>query len=54
MTAEETIKVLFEKEMDDIPTFSDAMGEHMSEEVDRIKKEAIKWHQEHKIPVKDD
>lgn len=48
MDIEHILDDLYENDLDNRPTFSEAILEHMKQEVDRIKEEAIKWHQEHK------
>lgn len=48
MDAEEIINDLYENSLNNRPSFSDAMLNHMKQEIDKIKDEAIKWHQRHK------
>ena len=48
MEAENLVNGMYVNALDNRPTFTDAMLEHMREEVIRIKEEAIKWHNEHK------
>jgi hypothetical protein len=48
MDAEKIINDLYENALDKRPTFSDAMLQHMRQEVDKIKGEARKWHEIHK------
>ena len=43
---------LYDNELDNRPSFSDAMVQYMKQEVDKIKEEAIKWHQKHKNDAK--
>ena len=43
MDAEKIISDLYENELDNRPSFSDAMVQYMKQEVDKIKEEAIKW-----------
>ena len=52
MDAEKIISDLYENEYDNKQTFSDEMVQYMKQEVDKIKDEAIKWHQKHKNDAK--
>lgn len=52
MDAEEIINDLYENSLNNRPSFSDAMLHHMKQEIDKIKDEAIKWHQIHKKYIK--
>ena len=52
MDTEKIISDLYENELDNRPSFSDAMVQYMKQEVDKIKEEAIKWHQKHKNDAK--
>lgn len=52
MDAEKIITDLYENELNNRPSFTEAMVEHMKQEVEKMKEEAIKWHQKHKNDVK--
>lgn len=39
---------MYENALDDRPSFTPAMVEHMRNEVERIKQEAIEWTRNHK------
>ena len=43
---------LYENSLNNRPTFTDEMIEHMKQEVAKMKEDAIKWHQEHKNDIK--
>lgn len=47
MTAENVLNNLYENALDERPTFTKAMLEHMRNEVGRIEKEALEWHRKH-------
>ena len=51
MDADNFINDLYKESLDNRPTFTDEMIEHMKQEVIKMKEEAIKWHQEHKDKV---
>jgi len=51
MDADKIINDLYQGALDNRPTFTDEMIEHMKQEVAKMKEEAIKWHQEHKDKV---
>ena len=51
MDADKIINDLYKDALDNRPTFTDEMIEHMKQEVAKMKEDAIKWHQEHKDKV---
>ena len=48
MNTDNFINDLYQGALDNRPTFTDEMIEHMKQEVAKMKDEARKWHQEHK------
>lgn len=51
MDADKIINDLYQGALDNRPTFTDEMIEHMKQEVAKMKEDAIRWHQEHKDKV---
>jgi hypothetical protein len=51
MDADKIINDLYQGALDNRPTFTDEMIEHMKQEVAKMKEDAIKWHQKHKDKV---
>ena len=51
MNTDNFINDLYQGALDNRPTFTDEMIEHMKQEVAKMKEDAIKWHQEHKDKV---
>lgn len=48
MEAEKVINDMYENALDNRPSFTPTMVEHMRNEVERIKQEAIEWVKNHK------